>query len=192
MRARWTAALTATLTVAFATIGGGAWATDPVELGAGYVVDQAGVLSSGESADAEARLEQLKSETGLDLYVAYVDDFSNPDDNADWANTTAELNDLGVSQYLLAVAVDGRSYYLSADSEGPITAPQAHGRRRRCAGCRAGAARGARAARGLCARRDRRRDQDQCPGTGVRQRPVRRGRHGRIRSGARHRQAEPR
>lgn len=124
MRARWTAALTATLTVAFATIGGAAWATDPVELGAGYVVDQAGVLSSGESADAEARLEQLKSETGLDLYVAYVDDFTNPADNADWANTTAEMNDLGVSQYLLAVAVDGRSYYLSADTEGPITAEQ--------------------------------------------------------------------
>jgi uncharacterized membrane protein YgcG len=124
MRARWTAALTATLTVAFATIGGAAWATDPVDLGAGYVVDQAGVLSSGESADAEARLEQLKSETGLDLYVAFVDDFSNPADNADWANTTAELNDLGVSQYLLAVAVDGRSYYVSADSEGPITLDQ--------------------------------------------------------------------
>ncbi|MGA7148712.1 MAG: TPM domain-containing protein, partial [Microbacterium sp.] len=124
MRARWTAALTATVSVAFATIGGAAWASDPVELGAGYVVDEAGVLSSGESAAAQARLEQLKSETGLDLYVAYVDDFSNPDDNADWANTTADNNDLGVSQYLLAVAVDGRSYYLSADSEGPVTPDQ--------------------------------------------------------------------
>ncbi len=124
MRARWTAALTATVSVVFATIGGAAWASDPVELGAGYVVDEAGVLSSGESAAAQARLEQLKSETGLDLYVAYVDDFSNPDDNADWANTTAENNDLGVSQYLLAVAVDGRSYYLSADSEGPVTPDQ--------------------------------------------------------------------
>ena len=37
-----------------------------------------------------------------------------------WANDTAERNNLGPTQYLLAIATEGRSYYLSADSAGPV------------------------------------------------------------------------
>jgi uncharacterized membrane protein YgcG len=109
-----------------ATIFGGsaAVATPPVALGSGYVLDEAGVLSSGEESAAQGRLERLKSETGLDLWVVYVDQFTDPASSADWANQTAQDNGLGVTQYLLAVATEGRQYYLSGDSAGPLTEEQ--------------------------------------------------------------------
>ncbi|MDY0909098.1 TPM domain-containing protein [Microbacterium sp. CFBP9034] len=124
MRARWASALTAALAVALATMSGAAWATEPVQLGSGYVVDQAEALSPADESAAQARLEQFKSDTGLDLWVVYVDDFTDPSDAEGWANSTADANGLGVSQYLLAVAVDGRNYYLSGDSGGPVTPDQ--------------------------------------------------------------------
>lgn len=120
MRVRWAVPLTAAMTAIVVAVGPAAWATDPVELGSSYVADEAGVLDSSEKAEAEQRLEQLKNETGLDLWVVYVDEFTNPSGAEDWATQTAELNGLGTSQYLLAVAVDSRQYYLSADSEGPV------------------------------------------------------------------------
>ena len=124
MRARWAATLTAALVVALTAIGGSAGATDPVDLGSGYVVDQAGVLSPADEAAAQDRLEQLKSDTGLDLWVVFVDEFTDPSDGEGWANATADENGLGVSQYLLAVAVEDRNYYLSGYSEGPVTPDQ--------------------------------------------------------------------
>ncbi|WP_193307772.1 TPM domain-containing protein, partial [Mycobacterium tuberculosis] len=50
-----------------------------------------------------------------------VDDFTNPSDSAAWADQVAEGNGLGPSQYLLAIAVEGRSLYISADSSGPLS-----------------------------------------------------------------------
>ncbi|GAA5211364.1 TPM domain-containing protein [Microbacterium kyungheense] len=124
MRLRWAAALVSAAVVAVTAVGGAAAATAPVTLGTGYVLDDAGVLSSSEEASAQARLEQLKSETGLDLWVVYVDEFTDPSNSADWANQTAEDNGLGTTQYLLAVATEGRQYYLSGDSSGPVTGEQ--------------------------------------------------------------------
>lgn len=125
MRLRWAAALASVAVVAVTAIGGSiAQATPPVSLPSGYVLDDAGVLSATEEAEAQSRLEQLKSDTGLDLWVVYVDVFTDPADAADWANQTAEDNGLGVTQYLLAVATEGRLYYLSADSAGPLTEDQ--------------------------------------------------------------------
>jgi uncharacterized membrane protein YgcG len=125
MRLRWAAALASAAVVAVTAIGGtAALATPPVTLDPGFVLDDAGVLSPTEEGEAQSRLEQLKSDTGLDLWVVYVDDFTDPADNADWANQTAEDNGLGVTQYLLAVATEGRQYYLSGDSAGPLTQDQ--------------------------------------------------------------------
>ena len=118
MRARWAVALTAAMTAAVVTSGGVAWATDPVELGSSHIADSAGALDTVQEAQAEQRIQQLKDDTGLDLWVVYVDEFTNPSSAEDWANSTAELNGLGPSQYLLAVAVGSRQYYLSADSAG--------------------------------------------------------------------------
>ncbi|MGK3953523.1 TPM domain-containing protein [Microbacterium sp. I2] len=125
MRRRRAAAWMAVAAVAATIFGGSAAvATPPVALGSGYVLDEAGVLSSGEESAAQGRLERLKSETGLDLWVVYVDQFTDPASSADWANQTAQDNGLGVTQYLLAVATEGRQYYLSGDSAGPLTEEQ--------------------------------------------------------------------
>ncbi|WP_316294183.1 TPM domain-containing protein, partial [Clavibacter michiganensis] len=66
----------------------------------------------------------LRTSTGLDLWVVFVDEFTNPSDSADWATDTADQNGLGPTQYLLAVAVDARQFYLSGDSSGPISFEQ--------------------------------------------------------------------
>lgn len=124
MRLRWTAALVSAAVVAATAVGGAAAATAPVTLDNTYVLDDAAVLSSADEATAESRLEQLKSDTGLDLWVVFVDQFTDPSNSADWANQTATDNGLGPTQYLLAVATDGRQFYLSGDSSGPISEDQ--------------------------------------------------------------------
>ena len=125
MRLRWPAALVFAAAVAGSVLAGSAAvATPPVSLGSGYVLDDSDVLTPAEEAEAQARLEQLKTETGLDLWVVFVDDFTDPSSAEGWANQTAEDNGLGVTQYLLAVATEGRQYYLSADSGGPLSTEQ--------------------------------------------------------------------
>lgn len=124
MRVRWTAALAAGAAVALTTIGGAAVATPPVTLGSSYVLDDAGALSSSEEAQAEQRLEQLSADTTVDMWVVFVDDFTSPSDAADWANQTADANGLGPQQYLLAVATEGRQFYLSGASDGPVSFDQ--------------------------------------------------------------------
>src|SRR3546814_15962322 len=73
---------------------------------------------------SDSRLEQLSDETDVDLWAVFVDDFTDPASAEDWANTTADLNNLGPNQYLLAVAVEGRAFYLSGFSEGPVSFDQ--------------------------------------------------------------------
>jgi uncharacterized membrane protein YgcG len=129
MRSRWAPALTTALSALFAAVlvvgaANSAAATPPVTLGSGYVLDDVGALSASQEAQAQTRLEQLKSDTGLDLWVVYVDEFTDPADSEEWANTTAEQNGLGPTQYLLAVATEGRQFYLSGDPSGPLTFDQ--------------------------------------------------------------------
>ena len=125
MRLRRTAALVSAAVVAVTVMGATAVsATPPVTLGSGYVLDDAGVLSSSEEAKAQERLDELKTQTGLDMWVVFVDEFTDPADAESWANETADDNGLGVTQYLLAVATEGRQYYLSGASEGPVTFDQ--------------------------------------------------------------------
>lgn len=98
-----------------------AWATDPVTLDPGYVTDHAGVLSDDQEDATEARLTRLTESSSADLFVVLVDDFTSPQDRIAWADAVAERNNLGPEQYLLAVAVDGRSYYISAAPGGPLS-----------------------------------------------------------------------
>lgn len=99
-------------------------ATDPLTLDSGYVTDQAGVLSPAEEASVEARLEELTANSNADLFVVLVDEFTNPTNNVKWADAVASSNNLGTAQYLLAIAVDGRSYYISAAPDGPLSFSQ--------------------------------------------------------------------
>jgi predicted nucleic acid-binding Zn-ribbon protein len=122
MRSRWSAALATALLLTAIGAPAAASATDPVTLSSGYVLDEAGVLDSASTV--EDRLTRLSSETDVDLWVVYVDEFTDPATAEDWANTTADLNGLGPNQYLLAVAVDSRQFYLSGYSEGPVSFDQ--------------------------------------------------------------------
>lgn len=123
MRTRLLLAVTAAAAIIF---GGAAAAsaTDPVTLGSTRVVDQSDVLSSGEESAVDERLRALNSSSGVDLWVVYVPTFTDPSSPEDWANTTATNNGLGPHQYLLAIATDGRTFYLSGDSDGPVTEDQ--------------------------------------------------------------------
>lgn len=123
MRARW-AAMLALMLALVCVPATAAFATPPVDLGSGYVLDDAGVLSSADADAAEERLTQLRAETGVDLWVVFVDTFTDPDTSEAWANETARRNGLGPTQYLLAVATDARQFYISGDSEGPVTFDQ--------------------------------------------------------------------
>jgi uncharacterized protein YukE len=101
--------------------GSAALASDPATLDSGYVTDEAGVLSAGEFEAANARLSQLADANGGDLFVVYVDSFTNPGDSTAWADETAVQNGLDIDQYLIAVAVDDSQFAISADSNGPLS-----------------------------------------------------------------------
>ena len=123
MRARWALGIAAAIGLVLAGSATAA-AVDPVALSSSSVLDDAGVLSSSELAEAEARLQQLSDETTVDLWVVFVDQFTTPSDAEGWANETADANGLGPNQYLLAVSTAGRQYYLSASSDGPLSESQ--------------------------------------------------------------------
>lgn len=95
----------------------------PVDLGSDHVVDNSGVLDAAGVSSIEDAIGELQRED-VDLWVVYVDEFSSPSDAENWANTTAEQNGLGPNQYLLAVATDARTYYLSGDTSGPVSGDQ--------------------------------------------------------------------
>lgn len=68
------------------------------------LVDEAGALS--DPAAVRAAQDRLFDETGLQLFVVFVDSFDGLSGPA-WADRTAELSGLGANDLLLAVAVDG-------------------------------------------------------------------------------------
>lgn len=100
---------------------GMALAEDPVRFGESPVVDTVGALSPGELADVEAAIARTADATGRQLFVAYVDEFTEPADAASWATDTANANNMGTEDYLLAVAIEGRAYYLSAATDASLS-----------------------------------------------------------------------
>jgi len=116
-RAPRTLALLVTVLALVLGVSTPAAATPPPTLGSSFVLDRADVLTNAQEAELQTRLTSLASQTGLDLWVVYVDAFTQPSAAEDWANETANHNNLGPHQYLLAVAVDGRAFYLSGDAD---------------------------------------------------------------------------
>ncbi|MET0977159.1 MAG: TPM domain-containing protein [Leifsonia sp.] len=101
--------------IALAVVLGGATAPasadSPVDFGATDIVDTAGVLGADTTSVQDA-IDSLQADTGQGLLVAFVPTFENPADREQWAQRTAEINQLGESNVLLAVAVDDRLYQL--------------------------------------------------------------------------------
>jgi hypothetical protein len=98
-----------------------AHAEPPVSLSGAYVLDQADVLSAADEQRVGESLDALAADSGVDLFVVYVDSFSSPADRAAWGSATASLNQLGPDDVLLSVAVGDRVYDLSTDSTGPVS-----------------------------------------------------------------------
>ncbi|MEV8337593.1 TPM domain-containing protein [Leucobacter sp. NPDC077196] len=96
-------------------------AVGPGSLGTEYVTDAVDVLDPAEEQAANDRLAEAFDATGLDLFVVYVDEFTDPADRIAWADETAQRNGLGDTQYLLAVATEGRQYYISSPENGSLS-----------------------------------------------------------------------
>jgi hypothetical protein len=128
MRSRRPSVLAALVIAVVGAVGLGAVpasATAPLPLGNDRVLDDVGVLTAAQESQIQERSEALSESTGLDLWVVFVDEFTDPVSAETWANDTAKLNNLGPRQYLLAVATDGRAFYLSGDvGAGPINESQ--------------------------------------------------------------------
>lgn len=130
MRQPRVARVVATVFLVLASILGvplAAAAVPPPTLGSSYVVDRVDALTDAQEAEVQSRLLALSDQTGLDLWVVYVDEFTEPSDAQDWANDTANRNKLGPDQYVLAVAIQGDtfSFYLSGDvDDGELSAAQ--------------------------------------------------------------------
>lgn len=86
-------------------------ATEPMDLPE-QLVDEAGVLD--DEASLREELETLRDDHGMQLFVVYVDEFTDGSGAAmngeDWAEQTFSASGLGTKDALLAVAVDQRRY----------------------------------------------------------------------------------
>lgn len=122
MRAASRLAAAVVAALAGALIAPAAHAAAPADLDPGHVTDLSGVLTSSEETRLEARLDRLaQADDRPELYVVFVDDFTDPSDAAAWADATAERNGLAPDQYLLAVATEGRALAISYDDAGPLS-----------------------------------------------------------------------
>ncbi|MFC9403678.1 TPM domain-containing protein [[Kitasatospora] papulosa] len=98
-------------------------ATDPVPLSReGQITDRVGALGDREP-QTEAALDRLFDTQRVQLFVAYVRDFSGRDART-WADETANRNGLGQEDVLLAVATHDRRYAYSVDRGSRLTDAQ--------------------------------------------------------------------
>lgn len=122
-KALMTGAVALGMAVLTLSVASPASAEAPVTIGADHIVDSAGALG-GSTAAVQDAITTLHEQHGLTLSVAYVDTFTSPSDARSWAIQTARQNHLGARDYLLAVAVGGRQYYLWGEAAGPVTESQ--------------------------------------------------------------------
>ncbi|MGW7439433.1 TPM domain-containing protein [Streptomyces sp. NPDC054849] len=100
-----------------------AWAEDPVTLSQqGQITDRVGALGDRKAAVTTA-LDKLYADRRIQLFVAYVQDFSGRSAQS-WADATAQRNGLGQDDLLLAVATGARQYAYSADVDSGFTEQQ--------------------------------------------------------------------
>ncbi|MFG2592002.1 TPM domain-containing protein [Streptomyces sp. NPDC048438] len=101
----------------------GARAEDPVTLSReGQITDKVDALGDRER-QVEASLDRLFEEQRVQLFVAYVRDFSGRDAQT-WTDETANRNGLGQEDVLLAVATHDRQYAYSVDQGSRLTDTQ--------------------------------------------------------------------
>ncbi|WP_104179116.1 TPM domain-containing protein [Arthrobacter sp. B0490] len=105
-RTRVSAVLGAVVAIPFLS-SAAAFADEPLTFPSGdYVIDNADALSPAEESELEAAIEDLVSQEGFTVRIAYVDAFENPTDRSSWATASAQLNDQTSNEGMLAVAID--------------------------------------------------------------------------------------
>ncbi|HET6860405.1 MAG TPA: TPM domain-containing protein, partial [Streptomyces sp.] len=98
-------------------------AEDPVVLSReGQITDKVDALGDRRN-DAARALDRLYDDRRLQLFVAYVRDFSGKSAQ-DWADSTAGRSGLGRDDVLLAVATHDRQYAYSVDQDSRLTDAQ--------------------------------------------------------------------
>src|SRR5689334_7316570 len=83
------------------------------------VTDTVGALTSGRS-EVDAALARLQADTGIQLFVVFVDSFDGTPAQ-EWTDSTARLSDLGDRDALLAVATRDRAYAYSFPDDSRIS-----------------------------------------------------------------------
>ncbi|MFL6188139.1 MAG: TPM domain-containing protein, partial [Actinomycetes bacterium] len=97
-------------------VAGPAFAEQPGDL-TRELTDTAGVLGN-DTAEAQAAIDSVESETDTELYVVFVDSFDGKDGQS-WADATAAASGLGPHDAVFAVAVDDGLYGLSVGNAVP-------------------------------------------------------------------------
>src|SRR4051794_2955699 len=97
------------LTAVLLLAGGGPALADPPFGVSGSVTDQAGVLSSGDKAEIEQAIGDLRKNEGISEYVVFVSGFDGLN-GKQWVTQTAEQSGLGPNDVMLAVATGERHY----------------------------------------------------------------------------------
>jgi hypothetical protein len=101
-------------------LGAGSAAAEPPMRLDDRVTDRAGVLGADGVAQVQAAIERLRAETGVDLFVVFVESFDGAG-GQEWADETAVRSQLGEEDVLLAVAVGDRAYGVSVADGFPIS-----------------------------------------------------------------------
>ncbi|GGG03043.1 membrane protein [Rhodococcoides trifolii] len=91
-----------------------AWADAPVRL-PNQITDVVGALD-GSTADVQSAIDDLYDAHRVRLWVVFVADFDNLD-NEEWAQQTSALSDLGVNDVLMTVATVDRSYAIDVPQQ---------------------------------------------------------------------------
>lgn len=87
-----------------------------------FVTDRADALSAAEEERLEERLATLARADHLpELYVVFVDRFTDPSDPLAWVDDVAAASTLGSNQYLLAVGTEDRAMAVSRPNDGPLS-----------------------------------------------------------------------
>lgn len=84
------------------------------------VVDQAEVLTSAQESKITQDISSMRSKDGQNLYVIYIDRFTNPSNGDDWAKQAAQKIGWGSDDSVLVVAVEQRQYRFASHDRNAI------------------------------------------------------------------------
>jgi len=98
-----------------------AHADEPVDLAGAYVLDSSDVLSASDESRVEDSLDRLYADTGMQLFVVYVDRFDGAASADAWGDESAIRSGLGDKDALLSIATDDREYGVSVAEAFPLS-----------------------------------------------------------------------